>query len=416
MKLLKQTGLLLVGLVLLLSCTALAATISAPVLTYQGSGGSYTLSLNKGADKLYGLQLELEVRGELAEETVSFTSNLANTYIAPCRVDVAGGETKVTLYMAPNGQHYMGSDSNTLQLGTLNLGSQEAVLPSTGTLTLLDRDAKPYVTTVTISRPSSGGGGSSSGTQHGITTGTYQGGNVSLSTNQAKAGERVTLTLRPDSGYQIATLRVLDKNGKEIALEEHNGSYVFTMPQGEVRVEATFQLQEQPPATGTPFEDVPEDFWAKDAIAWAYERGYVNGTGLTSFTPDGNITREQMWMILARLNGQPPADMDEAREWAMSNGVSDGSAPTMDMPRQQMVTILYRYTQLRGFEVSGAAELSGYVDSGSVADYAQEGMAWAVGNGIVSGMTADTLAPDGTATRAQFVTILQRFYTNIVKE
>lgn len=414
MRQLKRSGLLLVGLVLLLSCTALAATIKAPVLTYQGSGGSYTLSLDKGADKLYGLQLELEVSGELT--SVQFTSNLANTYVAPCRVEAAGGKTTVTIYMAPQGQNYIGSAGNTLQLGTLNLGSTEAVLPSTGKLTLLDRDAQvAYDDSVNIGRGSSGGG-SSNGTQHGITTAPCQGGNVSLSTNQAKAGERVTLTVRPDDGYQLATLRVLDKDGKEITVEEQNGSYVFTMPQGEVRVEATFQAVEQPPASGTPFEDVPGDFWAKDAIAWAYERGYVNGTGLTTFTPNGNITREQMWMILARLSGQSPVDMAAAREWAMSNGVSDGSDPTMDMPRQQMVTILYRYTQLRGYEISGSVALDGFVDGGSVADYAQEGMAWAVGNGIVGGMTADTLAPSGTATRAQFATILQRFYTGIVKE
>lgn len=417
MRQLKRSGLLLVGLVLFLSCTALAATIKAPVLTYQGSGGSYTLSLDKGADKLYGLQLELEVSGELANDKVQFTSNLANTYVAPCRVEAAGGKTTVTIYMAPKGQNYIGSAGNTLQLGTLNLGSTEAVLPSTGKLTLLDRDAKvAYDSSVNIGRGSSGGGSSSNGTQHGITTGTYQGGSVSLSTNQAKAGERVTLTVRPDDGYQLATLRVLDKDGKEITVEEQNGSYVFTMPQGEVRVEATFQAVEHPPASGTPFEDVPGDFWAKDAIAWAYERGYVNGTGLTTFTPNGNITREQMWMILARLSGQSPVDMAAAREWAMSNGVSDGSDPTMDMPRQQMVTILYRYTQLRGYEISGSVALDGFVDGGSVADYAQEGMAWAVGNGIVGGMTADTLAPSGTATRAQFATILQRFYTGIVKE
>ncbi len=419
MRQLKRSGLLLVGLVLLLSCAALAATIKAPVLTYQGGSGSYTLTLDKGADKLYGLQLALEVDGALEAGSVSFTSNLANTYVAPCRVEVANGKTTVTLYMAPNGQSYIGSAGNALQLGTLNLGNPEAVLPSTGKLTLLDRDAKvAYDNTVNIGRGSSGGGSSNNGTQHGITTGTYQGGSVSLSTNQAKAGERVTLTLHPEEGYQIATLRVLDKNGKEIALEEQNGSYVFTMPEGEVRVEATFQaVEEQPPAaSGTPFEDVPEDFWAKDAIAWAYERGYVNGTGLTTFTPNGNITREQMWMILARLSGQSPVDMAAAREWAMSNGVSDGSDPTMDMPRQQMVTILYRYTQLRGYEINGSVELNGFVDGGSVADYAQEGMSWAVGNGIIGGMTADTLAPSGTATRAQFATILQRFYTGIVKE
>ena len=123
MRQLKRSGLLLVGLVLFLSCTALAATIKAPVLTYQGSGGSYTLSLDKGADKLYGLQLELEVSGELANDKVQFTSNLANTYVAPCRVEAAGGKTTVTIYMAPEGQNYIGSAGNTLQLGTLNLGS-----------------------------------------------------------------------------------------------------------------------------------------------------------------------------------------------------------------------------------------------------------------------------------------------------
>ena len=152
-----------------------------------------------------------------------------------------------------------------------------------------------------------------------------------------------------------------------------------------------------------------DDFWAYDAIEWAYENGYMNGKTATTFQPDGSVTRQQLWMILARLSGANPADMAEARTWAMSTGVSDGSNPGTAVSRQQMVTMLYRYAGLMGYTISGTADLASYPDSASVSGYAQDAMSWSVANGIVAGTASGTLDPSGTATRAQFSVILMRF-------
>ncbi len=155
-----------------------------------------------------------------------------------------------------------------------------------------------------------------------------------------------------------------------------------------------------------PFTDVDEGAWYYDAVAYVQERGLMNGAGATAFQPQGTITRQQMWMILARLSGVSPADMAEARQWAVSGGVSDGTNPGGAVSRQQMVSLLYR----AGGGTSGNGEaLAGFPDRGSVAGYALDAFSWAVESGIVAGTSAGTLDPSGTASRAQFAAVLQRY-------
>lgn len=125
------------------------------------------------------------------------------------------------------------------------------------------------------------------------------------------------------------------------------------------------------------------------------------------------MTRQQLWMILARLSGERPASMAEAKVWAVENGVSDGSNPGGSVTRQQMVTILYRYAQMMGYRTSGAAGLEEFPDHALVAAYAKDAMAWSVGNGIVGGTADGRLNSAGTATRAQFATILMRFVQKV---
>lgn len=163
------------------------------------------------------------------------------------------------------------------------------------------------------------------------------------------------------------------------------------------------------------FTDVPGGHWAGDEIAWAYEQGYMNGNTAATFNPDGTVSRQQLWMILARLSGQRPADFAGAREWAVRSGVSDGTNPGGAVSRQQMVAILYRYAAMMGYEISGAADLTAFPDHGGVAAYASGAMAWSVANGIVGGTAQGTLNPAGTATRAQFAVILYRFCGKTVK-
>lgn len=256
---------------------------------------------------------------------------------------------------------------------------------------------------------SSAGGGSPSNS---IKCEKSENGTVSLSAKEAEEGDSVAIDIKPDEGYVLDKLTVTDKTGKSVKLTKSSETqYTFTMPDSKVTVKATFIE-----TAGMPthvFADVPEDFWAGDAIAWAFEKGYMNGTSETTFNPSGNVSRQQLWMILARVNGQEAATMAEAKAWAVDHGISDGTAPGASVTRQQMVTILYRYAVLMSYDVSSKADLIFYSDANSVASYARDAMSWAVANGIVSGTAQGTLNASATATRAQFAVILNRFCDEI---
>ena len=286
-----------------------------------------------------------------------------------------------------------------------------------------EKNSDPVTPPVAPEKPStpstsggSGGGGSSGTTNRKISFNSSSNGSVTYTPSNPSKGTKVTLTAKPKSGYVLDTLRVLDAKGNELELTKtSDGKYTFIMPDGKVTVDAKFAEEgSQTQTKDFPFTDA-EDSWARDAIAWAYENGYVNGTSATTFNPNGSITRQQMWMILARLSGASPANMTEAREWAMSSGVTDGTNGGNAMTRQQMVTFLYRYAQNRGYTTGGGTSLDSFPDNATVSAYAREPLAWAVGNGIVAGTSDGNLNPGGGATRAQFAMILQRFYNNTVE-
>lgn len=263
---------------------------------------------------------------------------------------------------------------------------------------------------------SSGGSGNTGGSSsYSITIPSrVTGGTVKVTPSRAEKGDTVTITVMPDSGYVLDYLIVTDNRGNRLDLtDKGNGKYTFTMPGSKVTIDVAFRRNSSQPSD-TVFSDVPTGYWAKDAIEWASANGYMNGTTTTTFNPDGSTTRQQMWMILARLSGQNPASMAEARAWAMSNGISDGINGANAMTRQQMVTFLYRYCGMMGYSISGSGNLTQFPDHYNVADYAKEALAWAVGNGIINGTADGRLNPGGTATRAQFAVILQRFCENIV--
>ena len=159
-----------------------------------------------------------------------------------------------------------------------------------------------------------------------------------------------------------------------------------------------------------PFTDVPEDYWAYSEIAWAYQNGYMSGTSAVSFNPGGTVSRQQVWMILARMAGADPADMAEAKVWAVESGISDGTNPGGAVTRQQLAVLLYRYAVQNGMAAVTTQELlSSFPDAATVADYAVQALNWAVGRGIIGGTTQGTLNPAGTATRAQLAVMLYRW-------
>ena len=251
-------------------------------------------------------------------------------------------------------------------------------------------------------------------------------GTVTVTPNRATQGAAVTITATPDRGYQVNAVTVTDRFGDAVQVTENaDGTYTFTMPNGQVTITATFVETEAP--VGEPFLDVNEGDWFYDAVAYAYENGIMDGVGGNRFAPNSATTRAQLVTILYRLEGQPAVSGDlpftdveagtwytNAVGWAAQNGIVNGVgddtfAPGNDLTREQLVTILYRYAETKGYDVSASADLAGYPDGEEIQAYAREAMAWAVAENIIQGMEDDTLKPAGNATRAQIATILMRF-------
>lgn len=212
------------------------------------------------------------------------------------------------------------------------------------------------------------------------------------------------------------------------------------------------QKTESIPATGVPdvcpggptcpgyaFRDMPApDSWAHAGLDYCIDNGYINGLSATTVDPSGTCTRAQLVCILYRIQGEPKVvegyELDKLRApfddvprgqwytnailWAKFTGIVNGtSATTFDpsgqITREQLAAILYRYTAKYAPDATGnAASLADYPDAGSVSAYARDAMAWAVGNGLISGLPhgkTDYLEPGGSATRAQVATILMRY-------
>ena len=308
-------------------------------------------------------------------------------------------QKNVTFILDTNGHRFTGS---------ISAGSHCQMTVS------LTEDGKTIYTFTDIGDDSDGsgenGGSGDSGSESGgyvITVVPVNGGKVTVSPGRAEQGKTVTITAVPNSGYVLDGLTVTAKNGNGLEVaDKGNGKYTFTMPGGAVTVKAVFVPKE----TAMPFADVPKSFWAYDEIKWAYENDYMNGISDAAFSPHGILSRQQVWMTLARMAGETPANMAEAKAWAVSQGISDGSNPGAAVTRQQLGTLLYRFAGKNGYDTSDQADLSDYPDAGELASYAVDAMAWAVANGIISGTTAGTLQPAGTANRAQFAAVLWRFY------
>ena len=251
-------------------------------------------------------------------------------------------------------------------------------------------------------------------------------GTVTVTPNRATQGAAVTITATPDRGYQVNAVTVTDRFGDAVQVTENaDGTYTFTMPNGQVTITATFVETEAP--VGEPFLDVNEGDWFYDAVAYAYENGLMDGVGGNRFAPNSATTRAQLVTILYRMEGQPAVSGDlpftdveagtwytNAVVWAAQNGIVNGVgddtfAPGNDLTREQLVTILYRYAESKGYDVSASADLAGYPDGEEIQAYAREAMAWAVAENIIRGMEDDTLKPAGNASRAQIATILMRF-------
>lgn len=175
------------------------------------------------------------------------------------------------------------------------------------------------------------------------------------------------------------------------------------------------------------YNDVTAGDWFTSDVIYVTLTGLMNGTG-DGFSPNNNINRAQLVTVLYRMAGQPEVTGEnpftdvpdgqwytDAVLWAAENNITDGTSETTFSPndaltREQMATFLYRFADFETEEpIEITGDLSSYTDADLVADYAVDAMTWAVGEGVISGIGNNTLAPDNTASRAQMATVLTRY-------
>lgn len=243
-----------------------------------------------------------------------------------------------------------------------------------------------------------------------VEVGRSDNGTVTVSPANAAKGTTVTITANPDKGQELKSLEVIDQNGNSLPLTDlGNGRFSFVMPAGKVTVKPVFGAAD---AYRNPYADVQTNDWYFGAVQYVTENGLMNGTG-NGFEPNLATSRAMIWTILARMSDVNTASSGEwyavAQQWAIANGVSDGTMPNGTITREQLAAMLYRYAVSKGMVKGPAtADLSVFADANSVSNYAVEAMQWAVSTGLIGGMDGK-LNPQGSATRAQVATMLMRF-------
>lgn len=311
---------------------------------------------------------------------------------------------------------------------------------------------------------SGGSGGNGSGDINGyaITVSNTSGGRVSVSTTYAREGDRVTVTVRPYSGYQLDRIEVTNARGYDVDLRDQGSNrYVFYMPASRVTVDAVFMelianngnggntgntgstggntggntnwnpggTVTQPsggassgmgifsqPVLNTvpmPYLDVHPSDWYYSSVDYMWQRQLMGGVSNNRFGPQATTSNAMVWTILARLAGVDVTSgasvwYENARSWAVSNRISDGVGPNSAVTREQLATMLWNF---KGSPAVGY-DLGQFGDRGQISTYQAEcALSWAVANNIVTG-TANRLNPRGTATRAEVAAMITRFCQN----
>ena len=189
----------------------------------------------------------------------------------------------------------------------------------------------------------------------------------------------------------------------------------------------------EPEEPALPFTDVAEGDWFYDAVAYVYENGIMAGTDESIFDPYMELNRAQAAQLFYNLEGKPAVTGDstftdvtsghwavDAITWAAENEVVAGIGgnlydPDSNVTREQFAQMLYNYAQYKGYDLTANGDLTQFPDDGSISFWAETALSWANGKGLINGNEDGTLAPGGTATRAQAASILANFDQNVAK-
>ena len=289
------------------------------------------------------------------------------------------------------------------------------------------RDAIAALVEKSNNSSSSGGGGGSSTPRYAVTVpDKTENGSLSVTPKNAKKGSDVTITATPDKGYEVDDIVAKDAKGNKLTLKDNgDGTYTFTMPASKVTIEATFteKQADEPVVPEKLFADVSAEEYYYEAVKWASENGVTGGIGENLFGAKLPCTRAQIVTFLWRAAGSPePKGMSgfvdvsadayyaKAVAWAVEQGIVSGTSATTFSPdavctRAQSVAFLYRAFGTRTDKAAGFSDVS--ADA-----YYADAVAWAVENGVASGIGGGLFAPDQDCARGQIVAFLYRAYQN----
>lgn len=290
------------------------------------------------------------------------------------------------------------------------------------TNTVFEADTTVYAQWSIQNIPGSGSSGGSGASGYGITIPKIDNGSISVSPKSAKKGDTVTITVKPDVGYELDSLTVTDKNGDAVKLTKKSDTqYTFVMPDSKVNMEASF-VKIIDSSESLPFTDVAASAYYYDAVKWAAAEGITGGTTATTFSPNAPCTRAQIVTFLWRAAGSPAphgnvtgfedvaenAYYADAVLWAAEQGITGGIgngkfSPDATCTRSQSVTFLYRAAG------SPAVSSSAAFCDVTADNYYANAVAWAAQNGVTGGIGEGLFGPANDCTRAQIVTFLYRW-------
>ena len=207
-----------------------------------------------------------------------------------------------------------------------------------------------------------------------------------------------------------------------VPMDEALMSYITEELDGVVTAEQYGEPQGRITIIEPVFTDVASSQWFFEAVMYVYDNGIMNGMDRSTFAPDGSLTRAMVWTMLARMDGVETEGGDawysKAQAWAVENEVSDGTSPDGAITREQLVTMLYRYVQYKGIDVSVGEDTNilSYTDAADISEYAVSAFQWACGSGLIKGDDNNALTPKADTTRAQAATMFMRLCEDVMAE
>lgn len=344
------------------------------------------------------------------QSSFSEVTLVSDTRTARITFKKADDSTITKIYTAANLGEALPTDS---QAGHTFKGWKLDETVYSGTLTDEMLTALDGTHTLTAEHTPNGGGsigGGGGAATYPVSVDKAENGSVTVSPKSAAKGGTVTIEVKPDEGYELASVTVLDKDGKKLDVTLKNGKYSFVMPDGKVSIKAEFAKK-----GAMSFADVAANSWYYDAVKYCFDNGLMNGVGEDKFAPSATTTRAMIWTVLARDAGVDTSTgatwYEAGMKWAMENKISDGTGAENAITREQFATMLYRVAQSKGEGFSGSWYFPlSFDDATSISDWADEAMHWCVMKGILNGSN-NKLNPTDNASRAEVAAMLMRFLT-----